>query len=168
MALNRILMLPVVIGGIISGAAIPAMGATSIPLPTAPHPYIKSGPATLTITVSSVPGSYRPGARDRYTVLVRNRGTAEADTIPVLLALPPSAGDVHANAAGTAEFGGVVWTADIKPMHQVTLRATAINGAAAPDIAEVVTTACVLKTTTTRQVCAARLLPVVERPATRR
>lgn len=165
MALNRILMLPVIIGGIISGAAIPALAATSIPLPAAPHPV---RPAELTIAVSAASGSYRPGARDQYTVLVRNRGRSRSVTVPVLLALPPSAGDVWASTAGTSEFGGVVWTADIKPMHQVRLRATAVNGAAAPDIAAVAATACVLRTMTTRQVCATRLLPVVERPATRR
>ena len=46
MALNRILALPLAIGGIISGAAIPALGATSIPLPSTPNPQVRSAPAT--------------------------------------------------------------------------------------------------------------------------
>lgn len=161
MALNRILVLPVVIGGIISGAAIPALGATSIPLPVAPRPHIKSVPAAaLAIAVSSASGAYRPGATNQYTVLVRNQNRTEATGVPVMLVLPPSSRDVHASAAGIAEYGGVVWTADIKPMHQVGLRAMAVDGTAASDVEEVAMTACVLKSTTTRQLCTATLLPV--------
>lgn len=167
MALNRILVLPVVIGGIISGAAIPALGATSIPLPVAPRPHITSvpaaapvKPAALAIAVRSASGSYRPGATNQYTVLVRNRNRTEATGVPVMLVLPPSSRDVHASAAGIAEYGGVVWTADIKPLHQVALRALAVDGTAASDVEEVAMTACVLKSTTTRQLCTATLLPV--------
>jgi uncharacterized repeat protein (TIGR01451 family) len=160
MALNRILMLPVVIGGIIAGLALPALGATSIPLPTAPRPHIASVPAELAIAVRSAPGAYQAGAPSLYTVLVRNQGRTAATGVPVMLVLPPSSREVRASAAGMAEYGGVVWTADIKPMHEVTLRAVAVNGRAASDIEDVATTACVLKTPTTRQLCTATLLPI--------
>jgi uncharacterized repeat protein (TIGR01451 family) len=180
MALNRILALPLVIGGIVTGAAIPALGATSIPLPTAPYPLLKSGPvavpglaavpgpkkaapksAVLAISVGAATTPYKAGAGNEYTVLVRNTGTAEASNVPVLLALPPSAKFVAADAGGIAEYSGVVWIVDIKPMQQVALHAEAIAGRSAQDIEAVAATACALKTTATKQVCASALLPVI-------
>jgi uncharacterized repeat protein (TIGR01451 family) len=192
MPLNRILALPVLIGGIISGAAIPALGTTAIPLPTVPtaaHPYFKVGPAelpsapaapagpagpavsavsaaparpaALAIRVITGPAPYRAGAVNRYTVLVRNEGTTEATRVPVMLVLPPSSKAVRTFATGTAEYGGVVWTADIKPLQQLALRATAVARATSADIEKVAATACILKTATTRQTCAATLLRVV-------
>jgi len=172
MALNRILALPLAIGGIISGAAIPALGATSIPLPSTPNPQVRSAPATtaamkkaapqyaaLEIAVGAVTAPYKAGAENQYTVLVRNTGTAEARNVPVLLALPPSAKFATADDGGTAEYGGVVWTTDIKPMQQVALHAVAIAGRSAQEVEEVVATACALKTATTAQVCTSALLP---------
>jgi uncharacterized repeat protein (TIGR01451 family) len=171
MPLNRILALPVLIGGIISGAAGPALGATSIPLPTAPHPFLNARPvalraapvktAALAIRVVAGSAPYRAGAVNRYTVLVRNEGTTEATRVPVMLVLPPSSKAIRAFATGTAGYGGVVWTADIKPLQQLALRATAVARATSADIEKVAATACVLKTATTRQTCAAILLRVV-------
>jgi hypothetical protein len=189
MPLNRILALPVLIGGIISGAAIPALGTTAIPLPTVPtaaHPYFKVGPAELpaapagpamssgpavsaaparpaALAIRVIAGSapYKAGAVNRYTVLVRNEGTTEAARVPVLLVMPPSSKAIRTFATGTAEYGGVVWTADIKPLQQLALRATAVARATSADIEKVAATACILKTATTRQTCAATLLRVV-------
>jgi hypothetical protein len=92
---------------------------------------------------------------------VRNEGTTEATRVPVMLVLPPSSKAVRTFATGTAEYGGVVWTADIKPLQQLALRATAVARATSADIEKVAATACILKTATTRQTCAATLLRVV-------
>jgi uncharacterized repeat protein (TIGR01451 family) len=154
MGLNRILALPVAIGGIITGAAMPALGAASIPLPT--H-LASTGPVAIALHSAL---RYRPGAEDLYTVLVRNTGPTEVTDVPVMLALPPSTKVVGANAAGTAQYGGVVWTADVKPMQQVALRATTVAGNADRDVSLVAVTACAFRTALTRQVCAATLLPV--------
>jgi uncharacterized repeat protein (TIGR01451 family) len=173
MALNRTLVLSLVIGGIIAGATVPARAATSIPLPSAPNPPApapkspnppaskSATPPTLSIAVSSASGSYRSGAVNEYTVLVRNTGTTEATNVPVVLALPPSAKFAAAGEGGTSESSGVVWTADIKPMHQATLQAMVIGGKPAANVADVALAACVLKSRATKQICSFAVLPVV-------
>jgi uncharacterized repeat protein (TIGR01451 family) len=128
-------------GAAVAGAALAVAGPPARAEGTAEGARQRGEPV-LTVGVTDGRDAIAPGEETRYTVSVRNEGSAPADGVVVSQSVPAEAHPVDAGQGGRTEEGVVTWRVHVAPGGEVTRTATVRLGPTGGEVWRVATTVC--------------------------
>jgi uncharacterized repeat protein (TIGR01451 family)/LPXTG-motif cell wall-anchored protein len=120
-----------VVGLVLGGAALPAGPASAaVPAPV------------LSIAIDNGHTSTKAGETLKYTISVKNLGSAGVNGLRVSQTMPTGLTFVSAERGGTVEGKAVVWSVDLKASSALTLRTSMRVGTTPDEVLRMATVAC--------------------------